>query len=128
MFFWNSSHIEMADMFVLINAFSHLVYLATRLNQMRTNSTPSILTHIMVKTFAGIGALNILHNTSAAYFVQGPHWHRFRRHGGGERLDFWRLFGVRPGRTVCRSDWKLEHAARLCGGDCCCCGLENWLL
>lgn len=35
---------------------------------MNTNSTGSILTHIVSKTFAGIGVLDLLHNTSAAFF------------------------------------------------------------
>lgn len=35
---------------------------------MNTKSTSSILTHIVAKTFAGIGVLDILHNTSVAYF------------------------------------------------------------
>jgi len=38
---------------------------------MNTNSTSSILTHVVAKTFAGIGVLDLLHNTSAAYYT-GP--------------------------------------------------------
>ncbi|KAM6513296.1 hypothetical protein FALCPG4_015736 [Fusarium falciforme] len=36
---------------------------------MGTSSANSILTHIVSKTFAGIGVLGLLHNFSAAYFV-----------------------------------------------------------
>lgn len=40
---------------------------------MNTRSPSSLLTHIVSKTFAGIGVLDLLHNTSAAYFVdQAP--------------------------------------------------------
>lgn len=39
---------------------------------MNTKSTSSILTHVVSKTFAGIGVLDLLHNTSAAYFVNQP--------------------------------------------------------
>ena len=35
---------------------------------MNTKSTSSVLTHIVSKTFAGIGVLDLLHNTSAAFF------------------------------------------------------------
>lgn len=39
---------------------------------MNTASTSSILTHVVSKTFAGIGILDILHNTSVAYFKDQP--------------------------------------------------------
>lgn len=35
---------------------------------MNTNSTSSVLTHIVSKTFAGIGVLDLLHNGSVAFF------------------------------------------------------------
>lgn len=35
---------------------------------MNTASTSSVLTHVVAKTFAGIGVLDLLHNTSVAYF------------------------------------------------------------
>ena len=35
---------------------------------MNTNSTTSVLTHIVAKTFAGIGVLDLVHNGSVAYF------------------------------------------------------------
>ena len=35
---------------------------------MNTRSTSSVLTHIVSKTFAGIGILDLLHNGSVAYF------------------------------------------------------------
>ena len=35
---------------------------------MNTRSTASTLTHIVSKTFAGIGVLDLLHNGSVAYF------------------------------------------------------------
>lgn len=39
---------------------------------MNTKSTSSVLTHIVSKTFAGIGVLDLLHNTSAAFYVGQP--------------------------------------------------------
>ncbi|GAB7347187.1 hypothetical protein MBLNU459_g3297t2 [Dothideomycetes sp. NU459] len=68
MFFWNSSKLEIANIFVCINSFSQLYFIMTKLGPMNTNSTSSILTHIVSKTFAGIGVLDFLHNTSVAYF------------------------------------------------------------
>ena len=35
---------------------------------MNTSSTSSILTHVVSKTFAGIGVLDLLHNGSVAFF------------------------------------------------------------
>ncbi|KAK0653556.1 hypothetical protein DIS24_g6019 [Lasiodiplodia hormozganensis] len=68
MFFWNSSHLRTANLFVILNTVSQLAYLTTRLPPLRTASPASALTHIVAKTFAGIGVLDLLHNTSAAYF------------------------------------------------------------
>lgn len=73
MFFWNSNNLGVANIFVIVNTASQLYYIASRLKPMRTNSSTSVLTHIVAKTFAGIGVLDLLHNTSAAYFVgQSP--------------------------------------------------------
>ena len=73
MFFWNSNNLATANIFVIVNTAVQLAYLATRLKPLRTSSTPSILTHVVAKSFAGIGVLDLLHNTSAAYFVdQSP--------------------------------------------------------
>ncbi|KAL1649205.1 hypothetical protein SLS58_001779 [Diplodia intermedia] len=68
MFFWNASNLRTANLFVLANTLSQLLYITTRLPALRTPSTPSLLTHAVAKTFAGIGVLDLLHNTSAAYF------------------------------------------------------------
>lgn len=51
---------------------SQLWYLTARLRPMNTGSTSSVLTHIVSKTFAGIGVLDLLHNTSAAFFRNQP--------------------------------------------------------
>src|SRR4051812_27639734 len=73
MIFWNSSALKLANLFVLINSLTQLTYIFTRLTPMNTRSTPSALTHIVSKTFAGIGVLDLLHNGSVAYFDhQGP--------------------------------------------------------
>lgn len=67
MFFWNSNQLAVADMFVAINTTAQLWYTFTQLEPMNTRSWPSILTHVVAKTFAGIAVLDILHNTSAAF-------------------------------------------------------------
>jgi hypothetical protein len=73
MVFWNSSALKTANVFVLINSFSQLYYIGLRQPPMNTSSTSSVLTHVVSKTFAGIGVLDLLHNGSVAYFDhQGP--------------------------------------------------------
>ena len=42
--------------------------MTTRLPRMDKRSTSSVLTHIIAKTFAGIGGLDFLHNGSVAFF------------------------------------------------------------
>ena len=68
MFFWNSENLKTANIFVIINTLSQIYYMAAKLPKMNTASTSSILTHVVSKTFAGIGVLDILHNTSVAYY------------------------------------------------------------
>lgn len=68
MFFWNGEMLKTANIFVIINTTAQLWYCFTQLAPMNTKSTSSILTHVVAKTFAGIGVLDILHNTSVAYF------------------------------------------------------------
>lgn len=66
MFFWNSGQLKISNnISVVINPFSQLYYLTP---PMETISTFTILTHMVSKTFAGIGALDISHNISVAYF------------------------------------------------------------
>jgi hypothetical protein len=73
MVFWNASALKTANVFVLINSLTQLYYIFGRLPRMNTRSTSSVLTHIVSKTFAGIGVLDFLHNGSVAYFDhQGP--------------------------------------------------------
>lgn len=67
MFFWNSNQLKTSNIFVIINTLTQLFYCASKLPPMNTNSTSSILTHIVAKTFAGIGVLDLLHNSSVAY-------------------------------------------------------------
>ena len=68
MFFWNSERLDLANIFVIINTFAQLWYVFTQLPPMDTKNWTSILTHTVAKTFAGIGVLDLLHNTSVAYF------------------------------------------------------------
>lgn len=69
MIFWNASDLKTSNVFVIINSLSQLYYIFGRLPPMNLNSTNSVLTHIVSKTFAGIGVLDLLHNGSVAYFV-----------------------------------------------------------
>lgn len=59
-------------MFVVINSVSQLYYVFGRLGPMNLNSWNSILTHVVSKTFAGIGVLDLLHNGSVAYATNQP--------------------------------------------------------
>ena len=72
MFAWNSSHLELSNIFVCINSAAQLFFISTQLDRMNTASTSSWLTHVVSKTFAGIGVLDFLHNTSVAYFKDVP--------------------------------------------------------
>ena len=72
MLFWNSSNLPGAQVFVTINTFTQLYYMTTKLGPMDTSSTSSILTHVVSKTFAGIGVLDFLHNGSVAFFKDHP--------------------------------------------------------
>ncbi|KAK5119096.1 hypothetical protein LTR62_000307 [Meristemomyces frigidus] len=69
MFFWNSNRLDISNIFVIVNTTTQLWYCFTQLEPMNTKNWSSILTHVVAKTFAGIGVLDLLHNTSAAYFV-----------------------------------------------------------
>jgi len=71
MLFWNSSQLKVAHVFVTINTLTQLYYL-TRLQPMDTRSSSSVLTHVVSKTFAGIGVLDLLHNGSVAFFKDYP--------------------------------------------------------
>ena len=68
MFFWNSKQLALADIFVVVNTVAQLYYIFAQLPAMNTKNRRSILTHVVAKTFAGIGVLDILHNTSVAFF------------------------------------------------------------
>ena len=68
MIFWNSSNLKVAHAFVTVNTLTQLFYMTTKLRPMNTASTSSILTHVVSKTFAGIGVLDLLHNGSVAFF------------------------------------------------------------
>ncbi|EME85688.1 uncharacterized protein MYCFIDRAFT_70982 [Pseudocercospora fijiensis CIRAD86] len=68
MFFWNSENLKAADVFVVINTIAQLFFVATQLGPMDTRNSGSVLTHIVSKTFAGLGVLDILHNTSVAFY------------------------------------------------------------
>lgn len=94
MIFWNSSALKTSNVFVLINSLSQIYYISLHQPRMNTSSTSSILTHVVSKTFAGIGVLDLLHNGSVAYFDhQGPN------------TVVKVLTGVGFGAAACVSDW-----------------------
>jgi hypothetical protein len=73
MIFWNSQNLKTSNVFVVINSLTQLYYIFARQPPMNTKSTSSVLTHVVSKTFAGIGVLDLLHNGSVAYFNhEGP--------------------------------------------------------
>jgi hypothetical protein len=72
MVFWNQSDLKTSNIFVIINSLAQLYYVFGRLGPMNLNSWDSILTHIVSKTFAGIGVLDLLHNGSVAYATGQP--------------------------------------------------------
>jgi hypothetical protein len=68
MIFWKAERLDISYLFVTINTLSQLYFLVTKLEPMNSKSASSVLTHLNVKTFAGIGVLDLLHNGSAAFF------------------------------------------------------------
>lgn len=72
MVFWNAERLDISNIFVIINSLSQLYYVIAKLPAMNTNSTSSILTNIVSKTFAGIGVLDMLHNGSVAFAKDQP--------------------------------------------------------
>ena len=68
MIFWNSEQLKISNIFVVINSLAQLTYILTRLPPLDSRSATSTLTHVVSKTFAGIGVLDLLHNVSVAYF------------------------------------------------------------
>lgn len=65
---WNSSHLGVSHAFVTVNTLTQLYYMIVKLPPMERRSTSSVLTHVVSKTFAGIGVLDFLHNGSVAFF------------------------------------------------------------
>ncbi len=72
LFFWNAEMLQVSNLFVIINSCTQLYYVFAKLQPMDTNSTTSILTHVVSKMFAGIGVLDLVHNGSVAYFKDAP--------------------------------------------------------
>ena len=72
MVFWNSEHLKLSNVCVIINSFSQLYYVFGRLEPMNTESVTSILNNVVARTFAGTGMLDLLHNFSIAYFQDVP--------------------------------------------------------
>lgn len=68
MFFWQAESFHLSNAFVVVNSLTQLWYVFTQLEPMDTRSPGSVLTHVVSKTFAGIGVLDLLHNGSVAFF------------------------------------------------------------
>ena len=94
MVFWNSERLDISHAFVTVNTLTQLYYMVTKLQPMNTRSTSSVLTHIVSKTFAGIGVLDLLHNGSAAFFK-----------GADASMTVRVLTGVGFGLASAASDW-----------------------
>lgn len=94
MIFWNSERLDISQAFVTVNTFAQLFYLIARLQPMNTSSTSSVLTHVVAKTFAGIGVLDFLHNGAAAFLRGEPATSAVRV-----------LTGVGFGAASAASDW-----------------------
>lgn len=91
---WNSEHLGIAHLFVTINSLSQLYYIIARLPPLDRRSYSSLLTHVVSKTFAGIGVLDFLHNGSVAFFKDQP-----------ATLPIKILTGVGFGLASTMSDW-----------------------
>lgn len=94
MIFWNSERLDISQVFVAVNTFTQLYYLVARIQPLNTSSTSSILTHLVAKTFAGIGVLDFLHNGAAAF-----------RRGEQVTSTIKVLTGVGFGAASAASDW-----------------------
>jgi hypothetical protein len=94
MVFWNSEHLQISHLFVTINTLAQLHYMIARLPPMNGRSTSSVLTHVVSKTFAGIGVLDFLHNGSVAFFKDQP-----------ATLPIRILAGIGFGLASIASDW-----------------------
>lgn len=79
-----------------MNSLTQLYYVFGRLGPMNPNSWNSILTHIVSKTFAGIGVLDLLHNGAVAYAT-----------GQRPTATVKALTGVGFGLLASASDWIL---------------------
>ncbi|KAI0020990.1 hypothetical protein F4780DRAFT_739710, partial [Xylariomycetidae sp. FL0641] len=94
MIFWNQSDLKTSNIFVIINSLTQLYYVFGRQPPMNPNSWNSILTHVVSKTFAGIGVLDLLHNGAVAYAV-----------GEAPSTMIKALTGVGFGLLATASDW-----------------------
>lgn len=72
MVFWNAERLGISHVFVTVNTLTQLYYMFAKLPPMNRSSTSSVLTHIVSKTFAGIGVLDFLHNGSVAFRKDEP--------------------------------------------------------
>jgi hypothetical protein len=67
LWFWNAEQLTLANIFVLINSSAQIFFITTQQTPLDRHNPGSVLTHIVSKTFAGIGVLDALHNTSVAF-------------------------------------------------------------
>ena len=135
MLFWNSSNLKSAHVFVTINTLTQLYYITARLSPMDMSSPSSVLTHIVSKTFAGIGVLDLLHNGSVAFFKNQPPTTTIKALTG---LGFglasagsdWIFGGCLVYDLIALSFGQSGDWSRLLGlyaaGSACIVGLKNW--
>jgi len=97
---WTNSSLRLSNFFVTVNTLAQLFYILSPTSAavtapMNLESSASILTHAVAKTFAGIGVIDLLHNSSVAFF-------NHRTHPGPLGMLF---TGVGFGALACCSDW-----------------------
>ena len=72
MIFWNAEQLKTSDVFVFVEALVMLYYMLVKLQPLDPRSGTSILNNLVCRAYAGIGILDIVHNTSIAYFKDVP--------------------------------------------------------
>ncbi|WPG99246.1 Hypothetical protein R9X50_00205700 [Acrodontium crateriforme] len=68
-FFWNAEQLILADACVLINTLAQTYFVAFEQAALQSRLASSVLTHLAAKTYLGLSILDILHNTSIAFFT-----------------------------------------------------------
>jgi len=68
-FFWNAERLQLADLFVIVNTLQSLYWVYAK-RAPRPNTWQQKLANAVGVSFAGIGVLDFLHNTSIGFFTR----------------------------------------------------------